>query len=269
MRFSTLATASLLATAALAAPAARRQCAPSSTIAPSPPATTDAPAPPESTPEVPSSTSDPAPPTETSAPPSSGGSSITAEQLIAIDAAVASCDNEPIAGECRDAKQAAPLINASFDKYEITTVGEKAALLSLIFFETGALKYDRNHFPAPGRPGQGTRNLMMFPGVWQYASTLPETADKAKEILPSGNADSATDEQKNAVRELVLVDDLSFASAAWYYKTNCGKDTAIVEGLKAGTQAGWEAYITKCVYTTAAPERQTSWAKTLEVLKSA
>jgi hypothetical protein len=248
---------------AFAAPAARRQCAPSSTIAPPPPTTTDAP-------EAPSSTSDPAPPTETSTPPpSSGGSSITAEQLIAIDAAVASCDNEPIAGECRDAKEAAPFINASFDKYEITSVGEKAALLSLIFFETGALKYDRNHFPAPGRPGQGTRNLMMFPGVWQYASTLPETADKAKALLPSGNADSATDEQKNAVRELVLGDELSFASAAWYYKTNCGNDAAIVEGLKAETQAGWEAYITKCVYTTAAPERQTSWAKALEVLKSA
>ena len=84
---------------------------------------------------------------------------------------------------------------------------------------------------------------MMFPGVWQYASTLPETAEKAKALLPSGNADSATDEEKNAVRELVLVDDLSFASAAWYYKTNCGSNSAIVDGLKAETQAGWEAYV--------------------------
>ncbi|KAH7101428.1 hypothetical protein BKA62DRAFT_618935 [Auriculariales sp. MPI-PUGE-AT-0066] len=239
----------------------RRHC-PATSSTPLPPTETPTP----TTPPIQTPTETTPPVTETPPPSGSGeaSGSFTVDQLLAIDSNTASCDGAPFAEECADATKAAPFIGASFDKYGITSAGEKAALISLILFETGSLKYDRNHFPEPGRPGQGTRNLMMWPGVYQYATTLAETSAEAMSLAPS--QDAAGDDVKNQVRALVLKDEFSFASAAWYYKTNCGDKQDIVDGLKAGTQAGWEQYITQCVFTTVTGDRQSSWQKALEVL---
>jgi len=125
-------------------------------------------------------------------------------------------------------------------------------------FETGDFKFERNHFPAPGRPGQGTRDLMEFPFILAYALDTPSTAANATALV--GTNATPSNDTMNAVLALVLPDDLSFASAAWFYKrsgsnhTGCSDD--IVQGLQAGTEAGWEAYTTGCVGTAVTDDRK-------------
>jgi hypothetical protein len=46
--------------------------------------------------------------------------------------------------ECCIAKQAAPFINQAFRDYNISTNGERAALLSIILFESGGFEYNLN-----------------------------------------------------------------------------------------------------------------------------
>lgn len=81
---------------------------------------------------------------------------IKALEIIAPNAAVDTCVNDPKApGQCRTVNQAAGPILRSFEKYRITTPGEKAALLSLMAFESAEFKYQRNVYP--GTPGQGSK----------------------------------------------------------------------------------------------------------------
>ncbi|KAJ3866090.1 hypothetical protein EV359DRAFT_72010 [Lentinula novae-zelandiae] len=179
-------------------------------------------------------------------------SEITLSQLDAvINGTSCPLKGSQFLDECRTAAQALPFVNKGFADYNITTVGEKAALLSLMSFESGGFQFNINHFP--GNPGQGTRNLMEFPSV-----NLP-------------------DETKNIIRAVVLGDGLSFASAMWFYTQSratqlgqpgqgCLKLPGMVQGLQAQTQAGWENYITNCVGTTVTDERRKSYLTTLQIL---
>jgi hypothetical protein len=168
-----------------------------------------------------------------------------------------------------------PFINKAFQEYGITSKGEKAALLSLMAFETGDFKFNTNHFPAPGRPGQGTRNLMLFPFILEYALDTPSVADQAKNLTGGKAASdpSISDDTKNAVRALVLGDDLSFASAMWFYKAEgadgkgCTRDASIVSGLQSQSRPGWEAYITKCIGTTVTDDRAAVWQRAIDALQ--
>lgn len=196
-----------------------------------------------------------------------GTVNITAAQILALAPETASCDpTAQFADECRTNVQAAPFINDAFNQFGLNTVGEQAAVLSLMAFETGQFKFDRNHFPAPGNPGQGTRNLMNFPFIFQYAVNTTSVAAAAQAAAPDPT--NATPDQMNAVLALVLTDDLSFASGAWFLKESGGGCTdAIVQGLQAATLQGWENYITTCVGTTVTSDRQTLYETTLSVLQ--
>ena len=67
--------------------------------------------------------------------------SITVEQLLAIAPASAACDPAAqFADECITAQDAVAPLNAAFAQYGVETVGEKAALLSLMLFESGDFK---------------------------------------------------------------------------------------------------------------------------------
>jgi hypothetical protein len=170
---------------------------------------------------------------------------ITADQLIKIDPKTASCAGAPAAGECADATAAAAAISASFAQYGIKTPGEQAALIALMDFETAGFKYNKNH--SPGRPGQGTRNMQMEPFNQKYAAdVMPTAATLTGDALTAAlNADT----------------NISFGSAAWFLtKGGSGCTQAIRDGLAAGTKVGWDAYLTTCVGTTAAAERDVPWA---------
>ncbi len=222
-------------------------------------------------------------------------SDITSFQLTLIAPSTRACNiSAPFTNECRTAEQAAPFINKAFDDYAISSVGEKAAILSLMLFETGDFKFDRNQyvallhhycnvanryadrsFPAPGRPGQGTRNLMTFPFVHQYALDTPSTHSRALALAgPNATDPSIKNDSMNAVRDLVLGDELSFASAMWFYKASgpdrvgCTANQSLADGLIAQTRQGWEDYITGCIFTSVTEDRASVREKTLSVLSS-
>ncbi|KAJ3989487.1 hypothetical protein F5890DRAFT_1185923 [Lentinula detonsa] len=194
----------------------------------------------------------------------SNSSEITLSQLDAIiNSTTCPLKGSESLDECRTAAQALPFVNKGFSDYNITSVGEKAALLSLMSFESGGFQFNINHFP--GNPGQGTRNLMEFPaGPTSYASlsSLPNTL---------------SNQTKNAIRAVVLGDGLSFASAMWFYTQSgatqigqpgqgCTQIAGLVQGLQAQTEAGWEHYITDCVGTTVTDERREDYLRTLTIL---
>lgn len=178
---------------------------------------------------------------------------LTAADLITIAPATASCTGADFPDECADATRAATALNKAFTTYGVTSVGEQAALVAYTLFESGNYKYSKNHFPAPGRPGQGTRMMAMPPFVSKYA-----TAVVGAQAVASAGGDAA-------VLALVNSDDeKSFGSAAWFLTTQC--TPAVRAGLVAETTEGWHVFLTECVGTTAAPERDTPWVAAKQVL---
>src|SRR4051794_14644301 len=69
---------------------------------------------------------------------------LTAATLQAIAPASASCNGAPAPGECHTAAQGAPAIQASFTKYNINSVGEQAAAIALMIYESDSFKYNKN-----------------------------------------------------------------------------------------------------------------------------
>lgn len=86
--------------------------------------------------------------------PAAAGAKATPQIIVAAAPGSAGCDGS---ASCRTADQAAPLIQAAFDKFNFNTPGEQAAIMALMAFETGDFKFDVNVFP--GRPGQGSAYL--------------------------------------------------------------------------------------------------------------
>ncbi|KAH3914618.1 hypothetical protein HBI56_096310 [Parastagonospora nodorum] len=180
---------------------------------------------------------------------------LTAEKLIQIAPATASCSGGDFAAECADATRATAAINKAFSTYKITEKGEKAALVAYMLFESGNFKYNRNHFPAPGRPGQGTRMMAMPPFISKYATAVAgATAVGAAEA-----------QGPDAVLSLVNDDDeKSFGSAPWFLTATCSPE--VRAGLVAETTEGWHNFLTECVGTTAAPERDAPWIAAKQVI---
>lgn len=79
---------------------------------------------------------------------------LTESQVKTIAPKSNTCDNAPAKGECATAKQAAKFTSESFTTYKVTSKAEQAAIISLMAFESGDFKYNKNHFP--GVAGQGS-----------------------------------------------------------------------------------------------------------------
>jgi len=181
---------------------------------------------------------------------------ITADVIQAIAPQSASCDGAPKPAECRTAQQATPHIINAFKTYKITTAGEMAALVSLMAYESGDFKYQNNYFPAPGNPGQGTRNMQSAAFNVQYAQSIP-----ALGVGNGASASSMSATQLNEIRAgVTAVDDYDFGSAAWFLTTQCSD--SIRTQLQTGSEAGWAAYMTQCVGATqdTMSGRQAVWA---------
>jgi hypothetical protein len=140
-------------------------------------------------------------------------------------------------------------------EYGIYHPSDIAALLSLMAYETADFKYNINHFPAPGRPGQGTRNMQMANYNLLYAKSIPELASPLSTITTASSTDALSDDQLNAIRALVLPDQYSFGSAAWFLTSQCNQTRS---QLQAGGQAGYEAYLS-CVGVSATAARLAYW----------
>jgi hypothetical protein len=180
----------------------------------------------------------------------------TAASIIQqISPASASCAGAPAAGECVTADQAAPYLISAMVNYKLYSPGQIAAVLSLIAFETGDLKYNKNHYP--GRPGQGTRNMQMPQYNLLYARSIPELAPMANAIT-TGSADSLSTDQLNSLLALVLPDQYSWASAAWFLTSQC--NPSVASGLESATDAAYSAYLS-CVGTAASSDRMAYWQR--------
>ncbi|RVX69166.1 hypothetical protein B0A52_07142 [Exophiala mesophila] len=178
------------------------------------------------------------------------------QQLIAIAPKSANCNGATFAAECAaSSPEVAAAMIESFAKYGVDTAAEQAALISWMVYESGEFKYNRNHFPEPGRPGQGTRAMLMPNFVGEYAKSIPEIKDQV--------AAAGTDLDK--ILATVQSDKYSFGSAAWYYGTKC--TTEQKQQVINGGQKGWEeAFITGCVETTVDDSRVAYWKAAREQL---
>ena len=171
-------------------------------------------------------------------------------QLLTIVPDASSCANASFPSECATASAALNPILDGFTKYCVTTAPEKAALLSWMAYESDEFKYNQNHFP--GRPGQGTRCMMMPNFVKEYVLSIPELASQA-----AGKDDVA-------VLALVQPDEYSFASAAWFYSTHCTDD--IKQSVQTGSKSGWTSFLTECVGTTVNESREVYWTRAMQAL---
>jgi hypothetical protein len=166
-----------------------------------------------------------------------------------------SCANAPFPSECATADQAAPYLISAFPQYGIYSPAELSALLSLIAFETGEFKYAVNHYP--GRAGQGTRNMQLASFNLEYALSIPSLVSAAKALAPGGTTDGLSDDVLNQIRALVMPDEYSWGSAAWYYATKCA---SIRSQVQSGGEVGWTAYL-GCVGTSATDDRKAYWMR--------
>lgn len=180
---------------------------------------------------------------------SAGTPSLTKEILTAIAPATATCGAQDTT-ECADAPRAVAALNKSFQTYGVKSTGEQAAIVAYTLFESGNYKYNKNHYP--GRPGQGTRMMAMPPFVKQYATSLVGASQVAQEEAKGGDAALV------GILDIANAsDERSFGSASWFLTTQCSPQ--IRQGLVDETVEGWHAFLTECVGTTAAPERDTPW----------
>jgi hypothetical protein len=77
--------------------------------------------------------------------------------------------------------------------------------------------------------------MMMFNFVSEYAKAIKAT--EAGAIAKKFEGREPTPEEQNQIRALVLDDESSFASAAWYFKNKCKPDQQAE--VNAGTYEGW------------------------------
>jgi hypothetical protein len=142
-------------------------------------------------------------------------------------------------------------------QYGITSPPEIAAVLSVIAYETGDFKYNINHYPAPGRPGQGTRNMQMANYNFLYAKSIPALSSKLSAITTASSTSGLSDDQLNAIRATVLPDEYSWASAAWFLTSQCA---SVRQALRTQGHAGVTAYY-QCIGTDMTEERMAYWAR--------
>ncbi|KAL8943976.1 MAG: hypothetical protein Q9211_000794 [Gyalolechia sp. 1 TL-2023] len=177
----------------------------------------------------------------------------TASALFAVVPKANTCEGAPFPQECKTADEAAPAINESFRTYGITSPGEAAAVIAIMAFESGDFKYNINHFP--GTPGQGTRNMQYPQFNLKYAQSIPVLKDQ---LVAAGS------DPKAVLALLTANGEYDFGSGAWFLTTQCSG--AVRAGLTSGSLAGWQAYITECIHTTATPERLAYWQRAAKAM---
>jgi hypothetical protein len=142
-----------------------------------------------------------------------------ASMLLIIAPTSRSCGSAPAASECATNVDATPYLIKAISDYSITSPPEIAAVLSLIAYESGDFKYNINHYLALGRLGQETRNMQMANYNLMYAKSIPALVSQLSVITTATSTSGLSDDQLNVIRALVLPDDYSFASSAWFLTT--------------------------------------------------
>ncbi|KAK4101759.1 hypothetical protein N658DRAFT_425176 [Parathielavia hyrcaniae] len=175
----------------------------------------------------------------------SGSDVDMAAAVLAIMPSSSSCSGAEFPAECRTAEQAAPFIEKACADL---SPGECAATVAVIGVESVEMK--AKHNISPGRPGQGTANMMMPEFVSEYATSL-------------FGADKVAGKSPDEVLAMVTPDEHNFGSAAWFLTAKCTED--VRASLKTGTDAGWTAYNQDCIGVDGSlQERMDYWTRAKE-----
>ncbi|KAJ2642472.1 hypothetical protein GGF44_001651 [Coemansia sp. RSA 1694] len=157
--------------------------------------------------------------------------------------------------ECATNKQAVIGIDAGIKKFKVTRRGEIVASIAWMLFESGGWKFNINH--TPGTIGQGTRCMMMWEFISEYAESIfPE---EYKKLLGSETAEKATDKVKTSVINLVLTNNISFSAAFWFLVNKAPTYYNNEAKLRDGNLEDFKEYVTKGIVTTWTAEREKIW----------
>ncbi|KAJ2718161.1 hypothetical protein GGI07_005864 [Coemansia sp. Benny D115] len=163
-------------------------------------------------------------------------------------------------GQCVSNADAIDPINKAIAKYNITRRGEIVAVIATMLMETGGWTENTNHYGA--EPGQGTRCMMMWEWVSVYAKELyPEEYAKLMGDYAS-DPDSAPDDLKETVRDLVLQPDDTFGSGFWYLVTAAPKYHGDESKLRDGNLEDFKDYVINGVIADWDADRQSWWEAT-------
>ncbi|KAJ1927808.1 hypothetical protein IWQ60_002625 [Tieghemiomyces parasiticus] len=172
--------------------------------------------------------------------------------------------------QCRTPEQLLGPVNACFKQYGLTTIGQKAAILSILDFESEGFHYATNL--NPDNHGQGTFSQMKFPNINKYVKSIPELQSKYQ-ALTSGVSDIDSDTPSNTevmdkVLALVTEDDtLNVCSASWYLSSSPECGATALKNLESDSQSAYETYLTQCIHTTVTDGRIAGWKHTLAGLR--
>ncbi|KAJ2770010.1 hypothetical protein IWQ56_002331 [Coemansia nantahalensis] len=222
---------------------------------------------------------DPAPaPSDTATPAPTGGAppapgnpdvyyAVTLDQLnkAVPDAAADNyCSLNDRPKSCVNNKIAVDAINKAMTKYQIKRRGEAVAVIATMALESGYWQYNMND--TPGRPGQGTRAMLMYNFVYEYAKYLFPDAVKAEwKGLEFGTAEN--NKTMNDVAAMVIADEpTSFGAGFWYLSKSTTGFYNNDAALRDGNVDDFKGYLVDGIHTTAAEERITIWNKFNEAL---
>jgi len=90
-----------------------------------------------------------------------------------------------------------------------------------------------------------------------YARSIPALATQLSAITTASTISGLSDDQLNAIRALVLPDEYSWASAAWFLTTQC---STVRSALQAGGQSGYDAYLA-CIGVSPTDDRLAYWTR--------
>ncbi|PUU83574.1 hypothetical protein B9Z19DRAFT_1038718 [Tuber borchii] len=194
---------------------------------------------------------------------------ITIQQLLAAAPTICTAVTE----ECHPAVDAIKEINTAFAHYRLKTLGQKAALLGLMTLESGNFTYNVNHFP--GRPGQGTKAMLMFPHIYDYALSQPALRVEVLRIsngtalnVTIDNTDKIPVADQKAIRALVLPEKYTYAAAMWYLWNKC--QASMVMKLAEGGFEAFREYIRDCIDAgdvTSGSDRLKRWCSAVKAMK--
>lgn len=198
---------------------------------------------------------------------------ITPAQVLIAAPETASCSVS--GGQCSNANVAAKALNDAFATYGLKTLGQKAGMMAYMGFESVGFQWNTNQYP--GRPGQGTKSMLMFAHLYNFAKSFPELHGPVAQHSPGGvlaevnysNADALfSNDAKNAIRALVLGDNYTFKGGPWYL-TSYPSATCDKNQLNKGYQGFVATMGAPCYYVTVDEGRKARWCSASKALAPA
>lgn len=97
-----------------------------------------------------------------------------------------------------------------------------------------------------------------------YAQSIPALKDKVAAITTATTVAGLSDDKLNAIRALVLPDEYSWASGAWFLTSQCASQRTAIQ---AGGDAGFAAYM-GCVGTPVTDDRKAYFTRAVAAFGS-